>query len=237
MNVIMLAAGIGARLKPFTESIPKALFRLGKDVTILGRMVSMVKRNSDAEIYVVTGFMREKIESSLQGVTFVHNPFYRVTNSIASLWFAKKLLGDETIIINADVVVEEPLFKEVLRINKPAAVLIDSSKIYAADYKVATFDERVVMMGKNLSTFSGEYAGITKLSKNSALKLKRKVEIMIDNEQIDEWYESALVRMILEDNFVLNFRDIPNFQWVEVDTPDDLLSARKIHEMEKQEGL
>lgn len=233
MRVIILAAGIGSRLKPFTENMPKGLFKVGDEVTILERMVNMVKRNLEAEICVVTGFLHERVENLLSGVTFVYNPFYRVTNSIASLWFAREYLDDDVIITNSDIVIEEALFKELLKINSAATVLMDSSKMYDADYKVATYNDRVVIMSKELRTCSGEYAGITKLSKDSALKLRRKIEMMVEEEQIDEWYETALVNMILNDSFVLNYCDISQYQWVEVDTVDDLLAARKIYEIGK----
>jgi choline kinase len=187
MRVIILAAGIGSRLKPFTENTPKGLFRLGKEVTILERMVNLVKRHSEAEICVVTGFLHERIENLLSGVSFVYNPFYRVTNSIASLWFAREYLDDDVIITNSDIVVEERLFIDVLKIGGAATVLMDSSKKYDADYKVATYDDRVVIMSKELRTYSGEYAGITKLSKDSALQLRRKIEAMVEEEQIDDW--------------------------------------------------
>jgi choline kinase len=233
MRVIILAAGIGSRLKPFTENTPKGLFRLGKEVTILERMVNLVKRHSEAEICVVTGFLHERIENLLSGVSFVYNPFYRVTNSIASLWFAREYLDDDVIITNSDIVVEERLFIDVLKIGGAATVLMDSSKKYDADYKVATYDDRVVIMSKELRTYSGEYAGITKLSKDSALQLRRKIEAMVEEEQIDEWYETALVNMILNDSFVLNCFDISQYQWIEVDTVDDLLAAKKIYEIGK----
>lgn len=233
MRVIILAAGIGSRLKPFTENMPKALFKLGKDVTILERMVNIVKRNLEAEICVVTGFLHERVENLLSGVTFVYNPFYRTTNSIASLWFAREYLDDDVIITNSDIVIEETLFIDIVKIDSPATVLMDSSKKYDADYKVATYNDRVVIMSKELNTYSGEYAGITKLSKDSALKLRRKIEMMVEKEQIDEWYETALVNMILNDSFVLNYFDISQCQWVEVDTVDDLLAARKIYEVGK----
>ncbi len=192
-RVIILAAGIGSRLKPFTDDTPKCLFKLGKDVTIVGRTVDIVKRNVDAEVIIAVGFLHEKIESMLCEVTFVYNPFYRVTNSIASLWFAREYLDDEVIIINSDVVFEEKLFKEILKIDNPATILMDSSKAYSADYKVATYSDRVVMMSKELHTCSGEYVGITKLSKDSTMKLRHKIEAMLKNTgfkmlgyQIDE---------------------------------------------------
>ena len=235
MNVIILAAGIGSRLKPFTHELPKSLFKLDEDKTILGRMVEMVKKNCDARVCIVTGFEHKMIENLFSQETLVYNPFYRVTNSVVSLWFAREYLNDDVIIINSDVVVEEKLFRELLKINDPAIVLMDSSKADNADYKIATYDDKVVMMSKELTVFSGEYAGITRLSKESALRLKDKIEIMVANEQIDEWYENALVHMVLNNNFVLNFFDIPQFRWTEVDTVDDWLSAKKICEDEKKQ--
>jgi len=232
MRVIILAAGTGTRMRPFTGSTPKCLFRLGKQDSILSRMVKIVKRSSDSGIYIVTGFQHEKIEKSLLGANFIYNPFYRVTNSIVSLWFAREHLDEDVIIINSDVVIEEALFRETLKISNPATVLVDSSAVREADYKVVTRGERVLIMSKELGTCSGEYAGITKLSKASAVALRHKIEAMIAEGQIDEWYENALVRMILEDGFVLNYLDIPQFRWTEVDTVDDWLTAKTIHEDE-----
>ena len=228
MRVIILAAGMGVRLRPLTTNMPKCLFRLGRDETVIERMVNLVRRNSEAKVFVVTGFMHERVENLLTDVTFVHNPFFRITNSIVSLWFAREHLDDDVIIMNADIVIEEALFQDLLKIDYPATVLMDSSKTHTADYKVATYNERVVMMSKDLTTCSGEYVGITKLSRDSAARLKRKIEEMVDNDQTDEWYENALVNMILDDDFTLNLYDVPRFQWVEIDTVDDLLIARKI---------
>ncbi len=232
-RVIILAGGIGSRLKPFTESTPKSLFKLAKDETILERMVNVIKTTADAEIYVVTGFQHEKIESLLTDVTCIYNPFYRVSNSIVSLWFARDYLDDNVIIINSDVVFEQDLFTEVLKLSGSAVVLMDSSKKFDADYKVATYNDRVIMMSKELTACTGEYVGITKLLKDSAGKLRAKIEEMIKNDQIDEWYENALVSMVLDDDFVLNYHDISQFQWVEVDMVDDLVSARRIYEADK----
>ncbi|MFA5054963.1 MAG: phosphocholine cytidylyltransferase family protein [Dehalococcoidia bacterium] len=233
MKVIILAAGLGTRLRPLTTNIPKCLFKLSKDQTIIGRMVNIIKKISDSPVYVVTGFMHEKIEGQLAGVEFVHNPFYRVTNSIVSLWFAREHLDDDVIIINSDIVIQAPIFEEVLKIEHPAAVLIDSSKARTADYKVATYNDRVIMMSKELTANSGEYVGITKLSRAAAGSLKQKIEEMVKNDQIDEWYENALVNMILDDDFDLNYVDVSHLQWVEIDTVDDLLMARKICDMER----
>ncbi len=235
MRVIILAAGIGKRLKPFTTSIPKCLFKLGEDETLLSRMINIAKDNSVNEICVVTGFQHSLIEEAISGVKFVHNPFYRVTNSIASMWFARDYLDDDVILINADIVFQDSLFKKVLEFDRPAFVVMDSSKVSEADYKVAVLNHKVVMMGKDLSNASGEYAGITRLSKKSASELRNKIESMILSDQIGDWYETALVSMILEDSFSLYFLDVPQCAWTEIDTADDLLEAKKIYELSKSQ--
>jgi choline kinase len=233
MKVIILAAGVGSRLKPFTINMPKCLFKLGKNETILEQMICIIRKYADAEICIVTGFQHTRVEQVAAGLTVVHNPFFRVTNSISSLWFARAYLDDDTVLINSDLVFEESLFKEVLEFDSPTFVAMDSSKKSEADYKVATFNNRVVMMDKDLHTFAGEYVGITRLSKDAALRLKRKIEEMVMYGQIDEWYETALVSMILDDNFELSYCDVPQFTWTEIDTSDDLLEAKRIYEMGK----
>jgi choline kinase len=236
MRVIILAAGVGSRLKPFTGNTPKCLFMLGRNENILQRMARIVRGNSDAELCVVTGFEREKVEQAVPSATFVNNPFFGVTNSIASLWFARHLLDDEVIIINSDVVIEESLFREVLELDTPASVIVDSSRKDTGDYKVATFNDRVVMMSKELIRCTGEYIGITKLGERAARELERVIEVLVRAGRIDEWYENALVHMILNDDFFLNYYDVPGLQWAEVDDVDDWVAAREIHHNDQDEN-
>ncbi len=109
MNAILLAAGKGTRLRPFTETLPKSMFMLGKNEPILGRTVRELKRHVDGDIVIATGYMKEAFARFAGPCKLVHNPFYGVTNSIASLWFCREYLDDDVIIINADVVLEAKL--------------------------------------------------------------------------------------------------------------------------------
>lgn len=85
-DIYFLAAGKGSRLQPLTLDYPKTLYKLDKDATILQRMVNLIRKyDDDANIVVVVGFMSEKIKKEIKDIIFVENPFYEVTNSIASL--------------------------------------------------------------------------------------------------------------------------------------------------------
>lgn len=236
MRYIFLVAGKGSRLQPLTLKHPKSMFKLDNETTLIQRMVSLIKDyDEQADIIVVTGHMHQSIETALEGVTFINNPFYEVTNSIASLWFAKEYLdADNVVLIDGDIVVSRELMKKVVcRPVSRATVLLDSSIRTDGDYNVQISGERVLVMSKQLDDYYGEYAGLTKLDHDSALMMKSKMEEMIDDGQYNQWYEDALVQMIFENDFNLYYEDICDYDWTEVDCVSDMQHAKNIHMSEK----
>lgn len=232
MKYIFLAAGKGTRLQPLTLKHPKSMFKLDKDTTVIKRMVNLIKKfDPEADVVAVTGHMHKSIENEVEGVSFVYNPFYEVTNSIASLWFAKEHLDvDNVVLIDGDIVMSEKLIKEVVcqPVNRPT-VLLDSSIKSDGDYNVEVSGEHVLVMSKELEAYYGEYAGMTKLDGRSAQLMKAEMEIMIEEGYYDQWYENVLVQMIFKSDFELYYKDIADYEWTEVDCVGDLIHAKNIH--------
>ena len=232
MKYIFMVAGKGSRLQPLTLKHPKSMFKLDKNTTLIKRMVNLIRKfDTEADIVVVTGHMHKSIEEELNGVTFVYNPFYEVTNSIASLWFAKDHLNEDNIVlIDGDIVMSENLMRDIVcqPVDKPT-VLLDSSIKTDGDYNVEVSGNRVLVMSKNLETYYGEYAGLTKLDKKSAQLMKHEIEAMVDEGYYDQWYENALVQLIFKDDFQLYYKDICDYEWTEVDCVSDLIRAKNIH--------
>ncbi len=232
MKYIFLVAGKGTRMQPLTLKHPKSMFKLDNDTTVIKRMVNLIKEfDKEADIVVVTGHMHQSIENDLEGVTFVYNPFYEVTNSIASLWFAKDHLDVENVVlIDGDIVMSRNLVKEVVcqPVDKPT-VLLDSSIKTDGDYNVEVSGDRVLVMSKNLDSYYGEYAGLTKLDGKSARRMKQEMDSMIEEGYYDQWYENALVQLIFKEDFKLYYKDICEYEWTEVDCVSDLIVAKNIH--------
>ena len=232
MKYIFLVAGKGTRLHPLTLKHPKSMYKLDENTTLLQRMVSVIKKHDlEADVVVVTGHMHKNIESQLEGVTFVYNPFYEVTNSIASLWFAQEHLEAENIVlIDGDIVMSNDLVRDVMcRPVKTPMVLVDSSIKTDGDYNVEVSGDQVLVMSKDLVSYYGEYAGVTKLNYSSAKLLREEINNMIEEGCYDQWYENALVQLIFKNNFKLYYSDISNYEWTEVDSVNDLLLAKQIH--------
>lgn len=232
MTYIILVAGKGTRLHPLTLMYPKCMYKLDNETTVLERMVTLIRKyDGAAEIVLVTGFMDECVRSKIKDATYVFNPFYSVTNSMASIWFAREYCRrDNVTVINGDIVLSEEAVRDVL--VKPTDrpyVLLDGSIKNDGDYNVQTDGDRVVVMSKNLASYYGEYAGISKFDSVSISDYLLTLDEVVREEQFDQWYEDIIVRMIFRDNYAFYYQDISAYEWTEVDNVDDMVRAKKIH--------
>lgn len=234
VTYIILAAGKGSNLQPLTLKYAKTSFKLDEETTVLQRMVrSIRKADKNAEIVVVVGYKAEEVKKELEdeNVYFVTNPFYEVTNSISSVWFAREYLERENVaIVNGDVVYSDKITQEFLTVpTEFPYVLVDTSVVRPGVYNVVAQNNQVLVMSKKLENFSSKYCCLTKLDPVSSRLLKEEIDSMINNNMYDQFVEDALVQMILFHNFQLYCKDISGMKWTEIDNVDDLLKAQKIH--------
>lgn len=234
MTYIILAAGKGSNLQPLTLKYAKTSYKLDEDTTILQRMVrSIRKADKNAEIVIVVGYKSDEIKKELDGenVKFIMNPFYEVTNSISSVWFARDYLERENVaIVHGDVVFSDELVMDYLTIPTDYPyVLVDSSYVSPGAYNAVTQEDQVLVMSKKLEHFTAKYCCMTKLDPVSSRLLKQEVDSMINSNMYDQYFEDSLVQMIMFHDFQLFCKDIAGKKWAEVDSVDDLLTAQKIH--------
>lgn len=231
---IILAAGKGRNLQPLTLKYPKTSFRLDEKTTVLQRMVRSIRfYDKNAEIVVVIGYLSDLVRQELseENCKFVVNPFYEVTNSISSVWFARQYLERENVtIVHGDAVFcDEIIQNNLVKETDYPYVLVDSSCVKPGTYNTVTRDGQVLVMSNKLDNFSAKYCCMTKLDAVSARLLKGEIDSMIHNNMYDQFFEDSLVQMIMFHDFQLFAKDIAGKAWSEVDGVDDLLNAQKIH--------
>jgi len=203
MTYIVLSAGKGTKLQPLTLNHPKSLYKLDSETTILQRLVRTIRKyDSEAEIVVVVGFMYKHVQKELEddNAKFIYNPFYSVTSSMGSLWFAKDYLQRENVtIINGDIVSSDAMMEEIVcKHTDYPCVLVDSTLKAAHKYNVQVQGDLVCVMSKNLTEFLGNYASITKLDAVSSRFLLEQLDQMVNDEMYNLFFEDALVQMIFE---------------------------------------
>lgn len=224
MNAIIMAAGVGSRISRHVDK-PKCLLEVeGK--SILRRTVEMLIKNNFQPV-VVTGYQHQQLKENLIGLDapLVHNPFFRVTNSLGSLWFAKEYIPkDETLLLmNADVFWEQDIMDILLNEEKDAVLLADSSlaRLRDGDYFFGCDGEKIVKYGKDLarSIRTHEYVGVGKVEPAFLPYFKASMDQLIEEEHYDYWWENILYSCSEERDVYI--RDIAGHFWAEVDYIED----------------
>jgi len=218
-----MAAGVGSRLREISHNQPKCLIKAGEE-TLIKRIVRLCKSRGLEDISIVTGYKSKRIEEEVGNyVTYFENPFYSVTNSIASLWLAReKLDDDDLLLMNADVFFEPIVLDIILDQKQGVVMLSDSTRIETADYRFSFKDGRILNYGKNLSNqeTDGEYVGIVRVNKSFVKTFRKRLGELVSAGKINDWWEDVLYSFISQGK-PINYHDIAGHFWTEIDYLSD----------------
>lgn len=222
MKAILLAAGKGTRISRMIEAIPKCTLPID-GVPLIRRTVNLLAEYG-IESVVCVGYQKEKVYEVLEGVdcSFVFNPFYTVTNSIASMWFARDHLEGDILIMNADVYISRSILELILKSREKVVMAIDKTRIAEGDYFFKITDNgSITKYGKGLpiEDRSCEYVGVSKMQSDFVKVFQDRLIRMIDNSEYDKWWEDVLYS--LTDEYDINTIDVEKNFWSEIDYFDD----------------
>jgi len=226
MKAIILAAGKSQRMRPLTNNKPKCLLKIG-DLTILERQLEILSKYCKS-IEVVVGFNKEKIINKLATkYKYVINYDYKNTNSIYSLWLARKKLNDDLILINSDIIFNDKLIRDLTKKNKSICVSLSTKWEYNKGYKVVISKNRIVKMGIDIprEKIFGEYAGMIKIKK-AKLPIFKKYLYNTVKRSKDYWFEDVFSRMA-QDGVEIGYFDVKQYTWYEVDTVKEYLLVKE----------
>ena len=105
-RAIIMAAGVGNRMRPVTNIKPKPLVKVN-GVRMIDTVINGLHKNGIYEIYVVTGYMKEQFEilkKEYEGIKLIENPYYDSCNNISSLYVARDYI-ENAIILDGDQVI------------------------------------------------------------------------------------------------------------------------------------
>ncbi len=218
MNVILLMAGIGSRAREITNGLPKCLLEIN-GAPILSRNIAAFNEVDASLVRChVLGYRAEEVKKYLpRGDLTVCNPFYKMTNSSASLWFARKYLAGDVIVMNGDVCTSAGLLRKVIDLPSGNYIFVDTAK----PCRDPVFNPSAI------PGWVGEYIGIYRLNTYGSDAMMHQINRFMKEERFGEYHEAA-VSTLLRDNFPLSIRDVAGESWVEIDSPEDLVNANRI---------
>ena len=226
-RAIILAAGVGSRLRPLTDDRPKCLLEVGGRM-IVDHQLDTLGRYGITDVIVVVGYCGDQIRRHLGGrVRYIDNDRYERTNSLYSLWLARDELVSGTLILNSDVLAPPLLFAQLLEAPALDAILVEQGDAFEAeDMKVMLEGSHVVDFGKDLppERAHAHNVGVAKFSAEGASRLADCLERLVATGHENDWVPVAFREFASHWSLTAVLTD--GLPWIEIDYVSDLMRAR-----------
>ena len=233
MKVIILASGVGKRLKPLTDNIPKSLLELNGE-TIIEKQINAFIENNVTDFIITTGPFKEKITGFLQerysdiDFTFVFNPKFDKTNYIYSLWLTKKHIDSDVFLIHGDVVFNKNLISKMLNRKENLVLVNKEIKRPEKDFKAIIEDDKVKGIGVNFFSDNAFFSlPFYKFFIDDFFVWMNAIEKEVNAGNLDIYAEDAFNK--ISDKLVLKPLYFTDESCMEIDTIDDLNKAKSFY--------
>ena len=239
MQAIILAAGMGKRLKELTNNNTKCMVKVNW-VSIIDRMLHQIEKRDISKIIIVIGYKWDQLKQYISTlwiktpIVYIENPIYDKTNNIYSLDLTKDYLcDDDTLLFESDLVFDGLIIDELLNDSRETLALVDKyqSRMDGTCVKLSDDDSIESLIPKNKFKFedSCDYyktVNIYKFSKNfSKNKYVPFLEVYQRVLWLNEYYEQVLRLIITLDDPEIKAKRLTGQLWYEIDNVDDLRNA------------
>ena len=251
MQALILAAGMGKRLKDLTKNNTKCMVKVN-GVTLIERMLHQIEHQHFSRIVIVVGYEGQKLIDFIDtiGITtpivFVNNPIYDKTNNIYSLALAKDwLCKEDTLLFESDLIFEDSVIEELIDDHRDSLALVDKYESW--------MDGTCVKLGEDDSIESfipgskfkydeiNEYYKTVNIYKFSKRFSELYYVPFLDAYQTalgeNEYYEQVLRVITMLDEPVIKAKRLNGQRWYEIDDIQDLNIAESIFSPNENERV
>lgn len=236
---LVLAAGAGRRLRPYTDTLPKALVPVDGETTIMDISLRNLAAAGLTDVTIVVGYCANAVEERKDRfeekygvkITLVHNDKAEEWNNAYSLWLARDHFAAGVLMVNGDTVHPISVENTLLAKRGPSILLaVDTVKQLADEEMKTIFDAdgqltRITKLMEPAEAY-GEYIGANIIEASAASALADALKTTWERNP-DLYYEDGFQEYANRGGEV-RAAEIGEVDWVEVDNHDDLAKARNI---------
>lgn len=235
MQVVILSAGIGRRLKPLTDEIPKCLVPVCNQPILKYQIDLFIKNEKIQEIIIVIGYkadlIRKFVKSTYKNdakIKLIENVDYLNTNNMYSLFLTREHVKDAFLLINGDVILEPKIIDDLLSFPYQNVIAVEIGQYYEESMKVVQKGEFLVDISKEIKRRDALGCSIDcyKFSKSGGeIFFSKMEEFIVKKIKINRWTEVALQELLFEGILKMKACNIKGMYWFEIDNKKDLLNA------------
>lgn len=240
LKAILLVAGEGKRLRPFTIDRPKCMVEVD-GISLIDRQLSILKMEGVDNIVMIGGYKAEMLKK--EGIKLKLNNEYYKTNMLWTLFSAEEELEGDVIVSYGDIVYSRKILQALIKSTADIAITIDKewenywrarndNPLDDAETLKLREDGTIIEIGKkpnSIDDIEGQYMGLMKFSARGVKDIKEvfyaaKKDISLLGGPIENAYMTDLLQASINMNKVVTSIPISD-PWVEIDTVKDLNSS------------
>jgi choline kinase len=238
---LVLAAGAGRRLRPYTDTLPKALVPITPETTVLDLTLANYAKVGITDVAIVVGYAAGAVEARVDAfeerygvnLELIQNPKAEVWNNAYSLWCARDHLKYGVLLANGDTVHPASVQRRLLDArggDRQVILALDTEKKLADEEMKVIWSEakgaELITKLMDPAAATGEYIGVSLIEATAATEL---ADALRETWERDPhlYYEDGY-QVLVDKGFRIDIAPIGTVDWVEIDNHDDLIRAREI---------
>lgn len=221
-RAIIMAAGLGNRMKPVTLDTPKPLIKVnGK--RMIDTIIDALHQNGINEIYVVVGYKKEQFYAwaeGRKGITIIDNNLYDKCNNISSLYAARNFISNAIIMDGDQIIYNKEILNKQITKSGYSCVWTDDE----TDEWLLTIDDnkKIINCSRTGGKNGWQLFSVSRWTEEDGIRLKHFLEEEFEVKNNDQIYWDDVAMFCHPEDFDLTVYPIKKGDILEIDSFEEL---------------
>lgn len=222
-KAIIMAAGLGNRMKPVTLRTPKPLVKVN-GIRMIDTVIQALHENGIYEIYIVVGYLKEQFKiltDEYKGITLIENPYYKECNNISSLYVARDYIEESMILDGDQIIYNSDVLAPEFEKSGYNSVWTDIE----TDEWLQTVENGVVVSCIRTGGKGGwQLYSVSRWTKADGIKLRKHLELEFEINKNTQLYWDDIAMFYHKEEYELGIRPMDKGDIIEIDNLSELVS-------------